>query len=144
MSGKIADARARLYAALVPLLPDGRVHRHVPSTVATPCIWIGHPRVTTRVQGRGSTFIVCTLTVTIAVDGADVVQQQALDELTAIVWDACEQISGAQPISAVPRVLDIGGPNTTGEDIDVEIATASRTLCPPPIITTTEGINAHG
>lgn len=143
MTSLVADARARLHAALIPLLSDGRVHAHAPKNIATPCIWIGRPRLTTRVQGRASAFIVCSFTITIAVDGDDTQQSIVLDDLVSQVWDAVDVVTGAQALNANPRSLDIGGPNTTGMDVSVDVSIAARSLCPPVVMTIIERNNAH-
>lgn len=130
MTSLISDARARLTDAVRPLMSDGRVHDVEPKQVVTPCIWLGRPRLSTRVQGRASEFVVATFVVTIAVDGDDTKQKHDLDDLTAQAWDRLDAVQGASTTSAAPRSIDIGGPNTTGMDITVDVAIAARVLCP--------------
>lgn len=125
------DARAALHAslALSPLLPDGRVHRYSPKSLAAPVVYVGD---LTQFPRTDDGFRETTLQfeVVIVVDGADVAQRQALD----VYGDAVVDAAAAAGFSLAARratTLDVGGPNLRAVTVFVEYPIAAPTMCPP-------------
>lgn len=133
MADKITDSRLRLWAALVPLLPDGRVSQYVPNSVVSPCIWIErHSWSATSEQGAN--VIALSWRIVAATDADDA--QQRLDELSAQIHDVVVR-ARFRPRFADATVIDIGGVSTTGLAVTVEEMIAATTLCLPDLPTAT-------
>lgn len=128
--GRLADARDSLFLALEGVLPEGRVHRVTPSTVAAPAVWLDTARVEERSAGNG-VIIVATFPAFCVVDGAEKAQLEELDETVARVWDAAEKARNASPARAQAQPLDVGGPSLRATVVDLEVVITSRTLCAP-------------
>lgn len=127
---RLASARADLFAALKPLLPDGRVTPRVPAQVVAPCIWIEAARLAPEGRGTNSSVLVATFPIVAVVDGSQDAQTVTTDEITARVWDAAEH-AGATCTDAQPETLDVGGPALRAVTIAAAVTLRGRTLCPP-------------
>lgn len=131
MNDRITDSRARLHAALVPLLPDGRVHRYVPAQVVSPCVWIERHTWSPRNEGR-ATVIIVTWTI-YALTDADTDEGQAFtDSISAKLYDAT-LLNGFRPTSARHTSIDVGtgSPTTTALVVTVDDPVAAYGMCPP-------------
>lgn len=134
MADRITDSRERLYLALAPLLPPGRVSKYVPASVATPTMWIErHSWAPTR-EGSAN-LIAVSWRIVISTDAEK--EQALLDELSAKVYDSVirarfrAQFAEHQPI-------DIGGMSITALVVTVDDPIVSSTLCLPPAPVTSE------
>lgn len=123
------DARTRLFAALAMALPDGRAQQWTPSQVNAPVVWIDSAQINLQSAGARSTVVVATFPVYCVVDGGVQQQLEALDAITAIVWDASSRGTGGAPVRAATQPLDVGGPSLRAVVVDVDIPIAARTLC---------------
>lgn len=127
VSDRISDSRKRLYDALVPLLPAGRVSRYVPDSIVSPCIWI--ERHSWSIGREGSVNLVnVSWRVAVLTDATD--DQAYLDELSANVHDATVR-ARFRPISANHQSIDIGGVDATALLVVVDDPIAYATLCYP-------------
>jgi len=128
MADRISQSRTRLFDALVPLLPAGRVSKYVPTQVVSPTIWIErHSWTTTNEQG--AQVAVVTWRIVAASDADD--DQAVLDELSAQIFDVALR-ARFRPRFADFTVLDIGGTSTSALVVTVDEAVAASTLCLPP------------
>lgn len=124
---RISDSRSRLYAALIPLLPSGRVAKYVPANVVTPCIWIErHSWSTTREQNVA--MIALSWRVVAATDAID--DQAQLDELSSQIYDVVTR-ARFRPLFADFQPVDVGGTVTTALVVTVDEMVAASTLCLP-------------
>ena len=127
MNDRITDSRARLYAALAPLLEEGRVSKFVPKQVVSPCIWIErHTWSQTREQN--APVISLSWRIVVATDADD--DQEWLDILSAKVHDAVVR-ARFRPLTAGHQSIDIGATATTVLVITVDETIAVTTLCLP-------------
>ena len=127
MTDRITDSRARLFAALSPLLDAGRVSKYVPKSVASPCIWIErHSWSQTREQN--ATMVALSWRIVVCVDGDD--DQAQLDTLSASVHDAVIRAK-FRPLFADHQAIDIGGMSTTALIVTVDELVAAATFCLP-------------
>lgn len=131
MNDRITDSRARLHAALVPLLDEGRVHKYVPPSVVSPCIWIDRHTWSTRSEGRAVVAVV-TWSVMVLTDADNDEAQAFMDVLSARVHDAALR-DGFRPTSARPQLVDVGGATTTALVVTVDDPLSVSTLCPPAL-----------
>lgn len=134
---EITDARNALHGQLVRYVADvlapERVHRYVPTIVATPCLWIGQPGVTVQDLGSpGARVRVVRFGVYALADGYEPEQCAMLDELVARVWDAAHDLRLAEPIVSVPQPVDIGGTTQRAVVTDVGVTTLASSLCGRP------------
>jgi hypothetical protein len=127
MSDRITDSRRRLYDALVPLLPAGRVSRYVPPSVVSPCIWIERHSWSIGREGAANVINVSwrIAVLTDALDG-----QAYLDELSANVHDATVR-ARFRPLQASHSSVDIGGMDQVALVVIVADLVAASTLCLP-------------
>jgi len=128
MADRITESRARLTAALVQLLPPGRVQQYVPKQVVSPTIWIErHSWATTNVNG--ATVVALSWRIVAATDSDD--DQAVLDEMSSLIYDAATR-ARFRPLFADFTSIDIGGMSTTALVVTVEENIAATTLCLPP------------
>jgi hypothetical protein len=134
MSDRITESRSRLFDALVPLLPVGRVSKYVPKSVVSPCIWIErHSWSTTRESNVAVVSV--TWRIVVCVDGDD--DQAQLDVLSSTVHDTIIRAK-FRPLFADFQPIDTGGTSTTALVVTVEETVAATTLClpeAPPVVT---------
>lgn len=129
MADRITDSRARLFAALVPLLPAGRVSKYVPKQVVSPCIWIErHSWASTREQNVAVVALSWRIVVATDADG----DQAQLDVLSSKVYDVATR-ARFRPLFADFQNVDVGGASTTALVVTVDEAVAATTFCPPPL-----------
>lgn len=128
MNDRITDSRARLFDALVPLLPAGRVSKYVPKSVVSPCLWIERHSWSTTTEANVPMIRVAWRIVA-AVDGDD--DQAKLDVLSAKVHDVAVRAK-FRPLFADFQTIDAGGTSTTALVVTVDEQVATTTLCPPP------------
>lgn len=129
MLDRITDSRARLFAALQPLMDDGRVRQYVPAQVVSPCVWIERHAWQQRAEGRAF-VVVASWSVVILHDGETEEAQAWTDEMSAKVHDAALR-AGFRPQTARHQTVDVGGTTTTGLVVTVDDVLAASTLCPP-------------
>jgi hypothetical protein len=133
MNDRITESRSRLYDALAPLLPDGRVSKYVPKSIASPCMWIErHSWSTTRESNVA--VIALAWRIVVAVDGDD--DQAKLDALSSTVYDTVIR-ARFRPLYADFQSVDIGGTSTVALVVTVDETVAASTLCLPdqPVVT---------
>ena len=136
MTDRISSSRQDLYAALQPLMPDGRVSKYVPKQVVSPTIWIErHSWSQTNVSGVS--MVALSWRIVAATDSDD--DQSVLDELSSAIHDVVIR-AGFRPQFADFQPLDIGGVNTTALVVTVLTEIAASTLClpDPPALTKKE------
>lgn len=133
MTDKLTEVRGQLHTALVGALDlqDRRVHAYPQfGGAATPCAWVGLFTVTDP-NGRGA---VLEAPLVLAADGKAQDQVAWLDRATAAVWDAVRSVdAGAGRAKATVSTQDQLGPegsSTVALTITVQVALATRTLCP--------------
>lgn len=129
---RLADARTRLHAALVPILPDGRVHKFAPSSVVSPCIYLDAAAGSVVTQGS-TTMLRAVFPVVAIADGDTNPQGLTLDDLTAQIWDRARLAGISNAVSWSPGNVDVGGVNQRSVTVVVEMFVTARTLCDPPI-----------
>jgi hypothetical protein len=134
------ELRAKLYAslALSPLLPDGRVHRHSPATLAAPTVYVGDVTQFPRTDD-GFRETLFQFEVVAVVDGADVAQRDALDVYADAIVDAAVA-AGFALAARRAMTLDVGGPTLRAVAVFVEHPYAAPTLCPPAAL---NGVTAN-
>jgi hypothetical protein len=133
MTDRISDSRTRLFDALTPLLPAGRVSKYVPKSVVSPCLWIErHSWNTTRESNVQ--VVAVSWRIVVCVDGDD--DQSQLDVLSAQVYDVVVR-ARFRPLFADFQFVDTGGTTTTALVVTVDEAVAATTLClpEPPVVT---------
>ena len=127
MADRISDSRQKLYAALAPLMPEGRVSKYVPAQVVSPTIWIERHSWARSSQGAAQ-MIALSWRIVVATDADD--DQARLDELSSLIHDTVIR-AGFRPLFADFQSIDIGGANTTALVVTVEQQIAYQTLCLP-------------
>lgn len=130
---RIADGRLRLAGAIRALWMPERVHDVPPNRVDPPCVFLGgHSLDRISVGSPGTQLAVVTFPVWCVADGRPDEQTRALDELTAVVWDAAFAC-GALPNDAAPQSVDVGGVSVRGAVVRVELTLTATTLCTPTL-----------
>lgn len=124
---RITESRTRLWTALAPLLPAGRVSLYVPKQVVSPTIWIERHAWNTTSEG-GAPVVALAWKVIAATDSDD--SQAVLDELSAKIYDTIVR-ARFRPRFADATVIDIGGVSTTGLAVTCEEMIAYSTMCYP-------------
>lgn len=131
---RVSAARSSLWDVLRNALDPTpwRAHKYPPAQVVAPCIFIGTtPDLAQDVRGTpGATFTIATFPITAVFDGADERQVAGLDDMQCLVWDAVLAV-GANPRSATPGRLNVGGPTLRSVVIDAEFVLLATTLCIP-------------
>jgi len=128
MADRISDSRTKLFDALTPLLPPGRVSKYVPKSVVSPTIWVErHSWAATREQG--AQVVIVSWRIVAASDADD--DQAKLDELSAQIFDVVTR-AHFRPLFADFTVVDVGGASTSALVVTVEQTVAATTLCLPP------------
>lgn len=139
---RLAEARAKLVAALEPVLP-GRVDPY--GAEALPCMYLGVGVPTLR-QSGSATFKAARFAVAIEYDGSDRAQIAGLDEVTSKACDAIDATPGlrwtdAQPL--IDRITDDADRVRQVLVLTVEVTIGVGTFCvpdveaattPPPIV----------
>ena len=136
----IADARTKLYDALVDAFPSTsarmapwRVHRTSPSQLVAPAVFLDAVELGFD-TGIGAGLVVCTFPVVCVWDGTVRPQVEALDDTLAAMWTAAVD-AGGDPQSSRPLSLDVGGPSLRAHVLRVEMLVAAITLCAPSLVT---------
>lgn len=133
----VADARTKLYDALVAELAPGRVHRTAPSQLVAPCVFLDAVELGVDTS-IGAGLVVCTFPVVCVWDGTVRPQVEALDDLLAAVWTAAVE-AGGDPQTSRPLALDVGGPSLRAHVLRVEMLVTAITLCAPSLVTANAG-----
>lgn len=130
---RIADARIALVEAFEEVLP-GRVQAYPGGP--PPVVWLGValPAERRPEQSRlGTTVNTVRFPVTIVHDGADRAQVAGLDEVTAKLCDAIDNLRGARRISATRITETIDGKTLPALVIEVEVTVNGRSFCAPTV-----------
>lgn len=144
---KLDDARAALYAALQLVWtglgwPAERADPLPPSAVRAPSAWVDvpvlHQSPTADSRGMSATFPLVFLT-----DGSEQAQVRLQDKLLAHAWDqlAAVKLGGHRVIvqTGGPDDVDVGGAIVRGLVFRVQVPLRTETLCPQPLVQTSEG-----
>lgn len=128
----ITTARDVLKAEFAGIIDVGdRVHRFRPPIIATPCIYLGHPRLRLRsIDDFGAQATYASIPVYVLVDGAGDSQLEKLDEYVARVWDAAWRVG--EPTGSAQYTPDsgLGLPSSVrAQSIDIDMPIAALSLC---------------
>lgn len=137
----LSDARGLLYEALADRALDHqwRVHEYTPDRVDPPAIFVGGATVSRETVGTpGVSMFIVTFPIYAVADGLPSQQTRTLDEMIAVVWDACV-LAGASPDVARPTPLDVGGTTLRGALVQADMTLRALTLCTPSLETATHG-----
>jgi hypothetical protein len=122
-------ARAQLWEALAPVLPD-RVYAYAPATIAAPvapAVWIA--RHDSYIEGP---TLWAAFTVTAVSDGADHAAQAMLDELASGIWAAVVAASTMRFEQHTWTTLDVSADVALrAVDVAVSVVTGVDGWCPP-------------
>lgn len=95
-----------------------------------PAVWLGLPTVT-----FSNPVFQSAWEITIAVDGDQPVQVDALYEIVSLIWDELGREKGFNPEVISPTTIPIqgseGSQSVLGAVITVGYSVGARTLCPP-------------
>jgi hypothetical protein len=127
----LTDQRQRLFTALQPMLPSGRVWAYPPAQLVAPCVFIETSAGSLTSAGNG-TLLLASFPVVVVSDGDTKPSSLGLDELIANAYDLSRTVGS--PTGWQARPLDAGGLTLRAATLTVEMPIAARTLCNPSIV----------
>jgi hypothetical protein len=128
MMGRVAAARAELFAVLEPILP-GRVYAY-PATAPAPTAPAVYVETSDGAWSDGQ--FVAMYRVRVVADGADRAAHAQLDELLDAVYDACAASANCYPDGYTFEPFDVDAATSLpGYTFAVAVDMASSTWCRP-------------